>query len=306
MRALLRVEVRRLLARRLVRVVAAAVVAGSVATGIAVLATSREATPAQVRIAEAERQRAIEQCVSDGFNPPATQADAADRREFCVNEAIPAGQITFQLTDVLDILQGTDGKGSAAPLVIVSLLLGASFVGAEWRSRGLHAQLGWEPRRPRVAATKVGVAAAAVFGGALLAQAIVAVALVPAAILRGTTQGVDAGWMLSVGGAALRVALLSAIAAATGASLAMIGRSTAAALGAVLVYGLVEVVVRGFEDPAWLRWLAGENGGLFVVADPAASLRIGRSTIGALIVLAAYAFAIFGAAIASFRARDVS
>jgi hypothetical protein len=79
----------------------------------------------------------------------------------------------------------------------------------------------------------------------------------------------------------------------------MIGRSTTAAFGAVLLYGLVEVVVRGFEDPPWLRWLAGENGGLFVVADPAASLRIGRSMIGALIVLTAYATAIFGAAVAS-------
>jgi hypothetical protein len=54
-----------------------------------------------------------------------------------------------------------------------------------------------------------------------------------------------------------------------------------------------------------VRWLAGENGGLLVVADKAGALPIGRSTIGALIVPTAYTAATFAPGIESFRARDV-
>lgn len=306
MKALLATELRRMLARPLVRAVAAALIVAAVVAGVGVLLASHKDTVAHLRLLESRRQSAIEQCLNSGFNPPLSTIAADDRREFCASEGIPGPPFTFHLTQLTDIFQGADFKGSAAAFVILGFLLGATFVGAEWQSGTMATVLGWEPGRFRVLAAKALIAVTVVVIGVVAGEIVLGSFLTPAAVFRGTSEGASTTWLLDVAGVAVRVAVVSALAAVAGASLAMIGRNTAAALGAGFVYALVEVFIRGFDNPAWQRWLVGENAGIFVTGRAPAPLSPEFSPSIALVLLVVYIGAIFVVATASFLKRDAS
>ena len=114
MKALLATELRRMLVRPLVRAVAAAVIVAAVVAGVGVFLASHKDTVAHLRLLEAGRQAAIEQCVSSGFNPPLSAVATDDRREFCASEGIPGPPFTFHLTQLTEIFEGVEFKGSAA------------------------------------------------------------------------------------------------------------------------------------------------------------------------------------------------
>ena len=60
-----------------------------------------------------------------------------------------AGLIVYLRSNVsysVDDLRGTL-QGTTVPLVMASWLLGASFIGAEWRAGTVTTLLTWEPRR---------------------------------------------------------------------------------------------------------------------------------------------------------------
>lgn len=302
MRSLLASELRRLLVRPLFRVVAGAAVLAILVTAVAILVASHKDSPAHIRLLEGRRDMAIQGCVDAGFNPPLSSVAADDRREFCIAEGLPAPPFTFRLTGLLDIVEGAGFKGTAIPLVIVSFLLGASFVGAEWQSGAVATLLAWKPGRLQVLTAKVAVPAGVLFVGALVAQALLAFALVPVAAIKGTTEGIDAAWLVSFVSACLRVGVLAGIAAALGASVAMIGRGTAAALGVAAIYAVIELFIRGFEDPEWQRWLLGENASAFVTAQRPAA---GFSPTGAFLVVSAVVAATTVLAAQTFKRRDV-
>ncbi len=306
MKRLLGSELRTMLDRPLVRAFAAGALVAIVVAGVVVLLASRKGTLAHIRALDSQQQQAIERCVRTGYNPPLSGIAADDRREFCASEGVPAPPFTFHLTQLLDIVEGADVKGTAMPLVILSFLLGASFAGADWQSGAMPTLLGWEPRRLRVLAAKVVVPAAVMLCGVLAAQVILGAALAPAAVLKGTTEGADPTWLVTLAGAAARVGLLSVLAAVVGSSLAMIGRSTAAALSFALLYGLVELFIRGFENPAWQRWLIGENAGVFVTLRQPTQSHPGFSPAVALILLIVYTGAILSFSGVTLLRRDVT
>ena len=95
----------------------------------------------------------------------------------------------FRITTLTDVFVGT-----AIPLFLLSWVLAASFVGAEWHTGMMGTLLTWEPRRLRVGVVKLGVAVVIAFLGTILMQALVGVALFPTAALRGSTSGVDGVW----------------------------------------------------------------------------------------------------------------
>lgn len=302
MRSLLATELRRFLVRPLFRVAAGAAVLAILVTAVAILVASHKDSPEHIRLLELRRDRSIQRCIDAGFNPPLSSVGAEDRREFCVAEGLPAPRFTFRLTGLLDIVEGAGFKGTAIPLVILSFLLGASFVGAEWQVGAVATLLAWTPGRLQVLIAKVAVPAVVLFVGALVAQALLAFALVPVAVLKGTTEGIDAAWLVSFVSACLRVDVLAAIAAGLGASVAMIGRGTAAALGVAAIYAVIEVFIRGFEDPQWQRWLLGENASAFVTAQRPAA---GFSPAGAFLVVSAVVAATIVLAAQIFKRRDV-
>ncbi len=206
----------------------------------------------------------------------------------------------FPLTMVPDIL-----KGTSIPLIIAGWLLGASFIGADWRVGTITTLLTWEPRRARVIVAKVLACAAGVFALAIALQAVLGGVLGLDAMFRGTTEGVDASWLREASGVALRAATLASLASVVGFAVASIGRNTAAALGAGFAYlAVVENLVRGLR-PEWQRWLFTDNAAVFITGGNV-GLSFQRTMLQALVLLAAYAAALFAVSLVMFRSRDVN
>lgn len=169
-------------------------------------------------------------------------------------------------------------QGVGFILLIGGLVLGASSVGAEWHAGTMTTLLAWEPRRVRVSVAKAVACILSVF--------VIAVGL------------------LIVLALAMTMATAAAFGSALGFALAMIGRNTAAALGVTFGYlAIVEVLLRELR-PGWQKWLLSENLGALITGH--APGVAGRSLGGAASVLLLYAGVLLLAAVASFRARDVS
>jgi ABC-type transport system involved in multi-copper enzyme maturation permease subunit len=191
-------------------------------------------------------------------------------------------------------------------LVIGAVLGGASMIGAEWRAGTFVTLLTWQPHRRRVAIAKLlacGLVATAI---AIALQALLLTAFLPAAWGPGTVGAVDAEWWRSVMGGVLRVAGLTGLAAVFAAAVAMIGRSTAAALGAAFAYMLVfENLVRAWK-PWSARYLIGENGAVFITGADLETAPFSRSTMTAGLTLASYVAVLTVIAVVSFWRRDLA
>jgi hypothetical protein len=206
----------------------------------------------------------------------------------------------FPLTMLPDVL-----KGTSIPLILAGWLLGASFIGADWRVGTITTLLAWEPRRARVIVAKVLVCAVSVFALAMALQAVLGGVLSLDAVFRGTTEGVDASWLRETGGVAVRAATLASVASVIGFAVASIGRNTAAALGAGFAYvAVIENLVRGLR-PGWQRWLFSDNAAVFITGG-SVGFSFQRTMFQALTLLAAYAAALFAVGVMMFRARDVN
>jgi ABC-type transport system involved in multi-copper enzyme maturation permease subunit len=206
----------------------------------------------------------------------------------------------FHLADLTDIYSGL-----ALLLMILSLGLGASFIGAEWGAGTITTYLTWEPRRVRAFIAKTAGAVVFIFVAALVVQALLGFALTPAGALRGTTEGIDGGWVVDTAIMMLRSATLSAIFAGVGFALASAARNTAASIIVGFVYfAVLEPILRAFR-PNWARWLVGENAALWLVGDEA-GVGFSQSRLRALVTLVAYALILLSVSLALFRRRDVT
>jgi ABC-type transport system involved in multi-copper enzyme maturation permease subunit len=191
-------------------------------------------------------------------------------------------------------------------LVIGGAVGGASMIGAEWRAGTFVTLLTWEPARRRVAAAKL-LACGLVAGAlALVLQALFVSAFLPVSLGPGTTEGADAAWLGSMSAAAFRVACMTGLVAVFMASVAMIGRSTAAALGFAFAYMLVfENLVRAWK-PWSARYLLGENGAVFITGAQVEGLPFTPSTTAAALTLVGYAALMAAVAVVSFWRRDLA
>jgi len=140
----------------------------------------------------------------------------------------------------------------------------------------------------------------------ILFQVLLAAALLPAAVVQGTTTGADADLVRSLIGIVLRGSALAAMASLIGFSVATVGRNTAVALGGAFVYlAILEGNLLGGIVPGIRRWLIVGNSIVFVSGHPVLDVT-GRSVAGAGILLAFYAAGTVAVAAALFRARDVT
>jgi ABC-type transport system involved in multi-copper enzyme maturation permease subunit len=302
MTALLAVEWRRVLARRLVRVsVALAVLAILVGATIALL-VSRDMDQAALARAQAARQAEVQRCIAGQLQGVPSEVPPQERPQFCDQHYVPPVQDRqFHYETLPTILVGM------SPFAIsLGWLLGASLVGAEWHAGTMAILLTWEPRRVRVLLAKLVAAGALVFTLAVGLQLLLGVALLPAGLLRGTTEGIDSSWMRSLAGVGLRVAAVSVIGAMMGFSLATIGRNTAAALGIAFGYlAIVESIIRGLR-PRWQHWLLGDNIMVVITNQPQNFPLVDRSNLGAATLVACYMLTLVVMAVATFRRRDIT
>lgn len=224
---------------------------------------------------EAEVQRAAEQAQGqpgfarelrrcerkpEQFLPPdqLPVQEGTDVSEQC--QALITQWWTGLYREPLDLRHELDGSGTGIAIVMAGLmmLLGATFVGADWASGSMSNQLLFEPRRLRVYAAKAG---AVVVGGLLLALAVgalwwLALAGVASARDRPVIDGItgEVGWQV------VRGAVLVAGAGLAGLATTMLFRSTVATLGilfAVVIAGTFLIAVLPFESPE--RWMPHLN-----------------------------------------------
>jgi ABC-type transport system involved in multi-copper enzyme maturation permease subunit len=332
---LLAVEVRRNLGRRVTQLLVLAFVAMTVA-GVGLVLVNAE-THTDTEIAAAH-QRGLDYCVSDviqvGAPPPeafgtgddgavtvAPQPVAPDDADRVCRELLQAyldgtnPEIWYfddprpKITHDLWRLAGDRTNGIL--LTVIALLMigglgaGASMIGAEWKFGTVTTQLTWEPRRTRIVAAKLIATAGCAFVIAVALQAVFSAGAAVVFAAKGSTQGMDADWYLSLAAAFARGGLLTAVAATLGASLALMMRNTAAPILLVFAYtAIVENIVRGVR-PGWSRWLIGENIGVVVTAQTRA-IDWDTTAIAAAATLVGYAAVLAVAAGASFHRRDIA
>ncbi len=291
MRDLISLEARRFSGRRLTRVLAGLVVLGFLVAGPTVFAKSNRDVEKATAAARAEALRGYNECIA------ATEGKGGEPCEVPgPNDSIADPR--FHLTDLVPVSEGVSGL-----LIVLGLVAGASFVGADWHHRVVTTMLTWEPRRARVVLAKAAAAAVVTFAAAIVLLAFLGVALTPAAVRRGTLTGADAAWFGDLAGTILRGAAAAGAAAAIGTAIAMVGRATAAAIGVLFAWvAVAENSIRA-GIPGWQRWLLSENTGAFVSGgDP----QFPRGAASAGLLLACYtAFAVAVAARA-FDRRDVA
>ncbi|MEW1953241.1 ABC transporter permease subunit [Terrabacter sp. NPDC080008] len=244
------VELRRLWWRRLTKV---AVVAVVLFIGATVYNAYNESSPERIarqldnyRSMQQEAPRMLEQCRT-------AQAEERDRSgdqsvDFgCDQQRPPTLEDMGLVLPDADTITGGIAKSGALLLAFVALLLGASFVGAEFATGSMGTWLTFQPRRLRVAASKL--AAVAIGSAAIAALALVLANLGARMVSVVNRPGADVKLPsppapdepLALLG--LRVVALVVGAGLGGAALGLLLRHTAAIIGFVLGYG---VVVEGF------------------------------------------------------------
>lgn len=208
----------------------------------------------------------------------------------------------LQLFSLPSILRGT-----SFILFVMGLVIGGSSVGADWQHGTMAALLTWEPRRLRVFLTRAVVAMLFVLVFSLVLQVAFSLLFATAASLRGGTGEAGATWLHDVVGTTLRIGVAASLGASLGIAIAMIGRNTAAALGAVFGYlAIVESLLRGLI-PKISTSLFSTNVVVFIdgrtgTSETGSPITVARATI----TLGLYAGVLLAAALTLFRARDVT
>lgn len=292
--------------RRIVWWLMTVTVVGIVVVAIIAGAVSHKPTEAELARAQRRYDKNVAACIEQGRvnldAPAGTSVKDLCRERFSEAEFVRNEGLRLDELDEYVL-------GAAFIVLLIGLVFGASMVGAAWQAGTITTTLTWEPRRIRWFVSRVLVVAVGVAVVATVLMALLATALVVVTALRGSTA-TSTPWLQDV---ALTIARIAAVAAAIGvigAAVAMIGRHTAAALGAVFVYmAVLESIVRGLR-PALGRFLLGDNIGTVVTAT-ATELYQGESILrltpqhGA-VVIALYVVVLVGAALVLLRVRDVN
>jgi len=291
----------RVRSRRLVKVLTALTLIGIVvAVGIGA-ANSERPSDDQLARAEHRADRVAEDCIAQGGYGEVEPG--GDVEAFCRELAEPShflDESPMRRSDLPELV-----RGSAFVAILLGLVIGASSVGASWQSGTMTTILSWEPRRVRVALVRAGVVAAGCFALVALLFASLAAVFWLATGLRGLSA-TPPGWGAEVIEVVARVSALASCASVIGGAIAMLGRNTAAALGAVFVYlAVLEGIVRGLR-PAVGRVLLGDSVAAVVIGN---DMQLGDGSVvtpaRAATVVAAYTLGLLAIATVSFRVRDV-
>ena len=199
-------------------------------------------------------------------------------------------------------------RGLGIALSLYGVLVGSTFLAAEFGASGLSTQLLFEPRRVTLYAAK---AVAVFIGGAASAAIIVLWVLLLqlfASITRGSTAGVDPEWFLDRLADIGRAGAACGLAAVCALAIGSIARRTVVAVG--VFFGLV--VATGFlSNVSWGKPLARVSpmNALFAVGfgdlhDPDAFIGL-RTLTGAVVVALVWALGLSVIGAAWFARREI-
>jgi ABC-2 type transport system permease protein len=276
------VELRRLWWRRLARV---AVVALVLFTGAAVYNAYSSSTPERLAqqldnykavVADTKRQQADFKEQLPQMLAQCRQDQAAERERSgdqsidfgCESITAPTDPTLEQfglVPPVADIITAGIATSAAYLVAFLAFVLGASAIGAEFTTGSMGTWLTFQPRRLRVALSKLaavalGGAAMAVTFGLLtnLGARMVAVVNRPGEQLVLPEPATTTG---SVPQLLLRVVVVAVVAAVAGASLALVLRYTAGVVGVLLAYavGVELIAAQAFLQGRLKPWTVGTN-----------------------------------------------
>lgn len=133
--------------------------------------------------------------------------------------------------------------GIATMVLILAVVLGGSFVGAEYRSGTVENLLLWEPRRVKVILTKclAGGVGAALVGALLLV--FFALLFYLLALVRGTFDGADGQFVVDSILVILRAMLVTGLFFTLAVAIATLAKNTTAAVVAVLGWFIVSSII---------------------------------------------------------------
>ena len=193
--------------------------------------------------------RSCSRASSPRTSPTGACSDRTRAGSICISATRSAGD---------HVRSANEGLIGILPIVaifylVVAVLVGASFVGAEYRSGTVENLLLWEPRRARVLLTKF----VAGFGSSVVLTYLLLVWLTALlyllAITRGTTQGVDGRFWIDVASTSGRGALMGGLFFVASMSVSLIARHTTAAVGVILGW----FVVSNLAIELFAQWLRG-------------------------------------------------
>jgi len=210
--------------------------------------------------------------------------------------------------------------GAGIVLTLAAAVLGASYVGADWRSGVMESQLVRQPNRLKLFGAKFIAIAIATGLGAALAAAATLLATIPSAIWRGDAANTGADFWIAAAQMIGRIGFAAALFAVIAAAVAMAARNTAAGVGVGLVAFIVGGVVGGLGG-SWTRfvdvpqnlraWIAQADVGYwFSRSTPGGGTEtwqlLGHGWFAAGLLIAAAAVAVSALSGGSFIRRDVS
>ncbi len=348
---LLAIEFRRIARRRITLVAIACVIA---IVGVVGVNTFRQHKDAPPDLAVAEEQAALQEASCLGSFNPGDFAQA-EMDDMChVDPQWLLVDTRFQLASLLggdgqsswssvvasqarqDFGQGeftpaggpttnpASGRGGVIPgvammAVFITAILGASFIGAEWRAGTIESQLVWEPDRRRLLAAKLTATGVFAAGFVAFTVCLSVLTLLPSAIWRGSTANTGMAFWFDVLDTTGRAALLGAVLAMLAAAVASTARNTVAGVGAI--YGLALVGLILSNSIGWLAgidlftnaaaWVStGDVSHWATFSEPTGGTSswqvVDHGWMAAGLVVAAYAAAAIGTGSLAFARRDVS
>lgn len=240
---LVRVELRRYLAREGVRWLVVGMVAAVLLTGFAAWRSSR--SPSEAQLAEAQHQYAMaqadwaqhgEQYLADCRANEKQVQRPEQAAGFSCEDMVPSLDRFLPMRETF-AGSAVGWLGQVATFVLLlSLIVGATLVAAEFSTGSMSTWLTFEPRRGCVFASKV-VVPTVVTGAAALVVAGVAVGVFWAATaVNHATGHVTAQTLIDLGNGSARIAVAAAGAALLGAVLGFLTRHTAAVIAAVIAW----------------------------------------------------------------------
>lgn len=140
---------------------------------------------------------------------------------------------------------GLDGivPGIGTFLMIIAVVLGGSFIGAEYRSGTVENLLLWEPRRIRVMLTKYAAGAVSAVGVMIVMMTLLTVLLLALAQFRGSLQGLELSFWVDWAATLGRIGLVAGCYFILAMAIATIAKNTTAAVAAVLGWFVVSNIL---------------------------------------------------------------
>lgn len=278
---LMRVELRRLLWRRLLKGLVAAFLAMTALSAVAMYIDSRPLSAEQEAQIDESYNSYLQQWKENEFIPcmtdPGGKLSTDPQREAqCRRSQMPRAAYGGKpIRHVDEFLQGST-QALGLLLCLLTFVLGAGFVAAEFATGSMGTLLTFEPRRLRVLAAKFAAVAIVVLPLAILAVGLMWGIAAGVTALNGTfdptpaptlngyePEGYSPGIVPTVDDlrwVGARLVLLATGAGLAGSALGTITRNTAAAIGLVIGYAaVVESILGSLIEQRLVPWLFRTN-----------------------------------------------